>query len=381
MFSKIRSRSSSRGHEDYKTLEQNSDLTNKMEKLELDNLEQDLVKTENKDHAELQPQDLSDLFDNINLDPHTKQCMKSMSKDPIGRHIQLILADLAKLLARKGIRSTTDIESLSRDFHQKNLQEGLKINSIHEAIKDIKAGEATTENIYELKIEPPQYFSNLPQLSGEKLMDAIRLFPGFDSKRRSFSGVRDPTATTVCEFLLAMNNAQAKCNLSKPEFLEMLLSGTTAVAHSRLLTWLQLNHTVRQIYALLLSMYDDSIPPHVAESRLKHIKGSTQDTSCKLENEIMELATAACMSLPPGESRQLIMNYWATSSFIDSLPETSRAFVSQEFRKQAGKLGKLPSFVQLTSLINAHRPDIDRDLKRNGTPHEWRNRNSWRENY
>lgn len=306
-------------------------------------------------------------LDDMDIDPYTKSCYKKMTKDPLGQHLLSITQDLARLYNKNGWTMNTDMHSLSKDICQEKSQTRMILDSLQQEIQNHKCSKIHGD-LCESIIEPPTKFASRPQLIGQTILEARQLFPGGE-RRNQFNGSSDESKMTITEYLIAMNNAQEKLKLTEEEFIQQLLAGTTGSAHTKLLGWVNLDHSIGQLYQMLLSTYNRTLQPHIAENQLKYLVGLQSQTTIDLENKIMELASTASLSIPK-ESRQAIFNHWACQALINSLPEASRSFVAHEFRRAASQLGRNPPFVTLQRIIAPHRAELDRDLKRNGVPPE-----------
>lgn len=306
-------------------------------------------------------------LNSLHLDPYTERCQKLLHKDSLWRHIQAIGQDIAQICATKNIDMKTDLNALSIDFANKQLEDKLALDILKSEVKEANKPIIESRTVKEMKISPPTDFSHNTVLTRQHSLElAARIYPGMSNNRNAkFSGVRNEGSLNVIEFLRNMNRAFSFMKLSEQEFKNQLLAASTGSAHDRISEWFSLNHTLNEVYCLLISYYDRSLPPHVAEQKLKKLRATKNMNIYDLQNQVLHLATVASESVPRA-NRQSLFDYWGTSTLLGALPEESRRLVTHEFRQMGERDGVQPSYLKLIRLIEPHSAEINSDLRKYG---------------
>ena len=173
---------------------------------------------------------------------------------------------------------------------------------------------------------------------------------------------------SIVEFLSNIKTAQAQCNLSIPEFKEILLACTTGRAHLLMLQWLDNpEETIDNIYHNLTIHFDRRITPEEAKVQLINFKASKNSTLAKIEAHLMTLCNRASTALPPGEARLAFYNLEFCNTLINCLPSQSNITVKTQYCVLSAKLKRAATASELSKSLNVHRDAIDNDLKMHGS--------------
>jgi hypothetical protein len=182
--------------------------------------------------------------------------VKKMAANPMGRLLLNLAQANNELAIKLGKTTSLDVASLSRDFMQAmELRDqdlaGKILASEHSIGKNLLAIEMNSAS-NDVGVQPPTHFSPRNILKNwNDRKECLRLFP-VNSKFSGQTGKDGSQSINVIEYLNMLTRAQEVCNLSKKEFLEMVLSTTTAKAHSLVSEYVELGESIPNLYHSLL---------------------------------------------------------------------------------------------------------------------------------
>ena len=214
-------------------------------------------------------------------------------------------------------------------------------------------------------VKPPTNFSQVPVItSPSKMAEVLKTFPTKSSQR--FCGTSN--GVNILEFLNSMNTSQAIMNLSKPEFLQVLLKCTSGKVYSLVLECIGYDHDIPDLYHSLLTLYDNRISSSTARRILMTYKAPKNLSITKIQSYILEMASRVASQLPIGKSRTSMFNIEATNALVRALPHYSSTLVTNVMNTLAAKLERTPTYVELTKALTKYMDSINLDISRNGVP-------------
>ena len=86
----------------------------------------------------------------------------------------------------------------------------------------------------------------------------------------------------------------------------------------------------------------------------------------KVESTIMSLCSRIASQVPPGPSRTQLYNIEANNALMRCLPQYSANLVTNLYNTLTSRLGRLPSFCEITKILTKHHDVISEDIKQNG---------------
>ena len=199
------------------------------------------------------------------------------------------------------------------------------------------------------------------QMTPKQISDVMRMLPSGGHK---FSGA--PGKMSVLEYLFSLNLMQKQCNLSKAEFMQMMLASTTGKPHIYLMRRIQEKDDLSNIYHNLLLHYDKRIEPEEARIKLYAYKAPKSATLADVEIRIQELASLATSTLPAGAPRNVAYDYEQVQALIRCLPPQSSMLVRNQYDQFSAERGRPAKAGELSRLLNMYRYTIDQDLKAHG---------------
>lgn len=214
----------------------------------------------------------------------------------------------------------------------------------------------------ESAVEPPTSFSPKPVLinNPSKLHECMKVF----TRSHKFSGV--PGHLSVIEFLTDLNLAQSQCNLSEQEFLERMQAGCTGKAHELVLLWIKNKKNAAEIYTSLLMHYDKRPNIEEAKKMLLNYKIAKHEDLAVAVGKIMNWVLTAAKIVPIGPSRDVYSDHESYQALLRALPEWSRTNVEILYNNLSAKMQRSITFNELDQALYSLRPNIDRDIKKNG---------------
>jgi len=294
--------------------------------------------------------------------------MQMTGNDPIGRILLSLLAECTTQAGRNGRQMNLGVEELCDLFTNHKISELAKLKH--------KVGRATSEWEQELvsrklnshtlnqSVEPPSDndFSPCSTLETPKqIADVMRMLPSGGHK---FSGA--PGKMSILEYLFSLNLMQKQCNLSKAEFMQMMLASTTGKPHIYLMRRIQEKDDLSNIYHNLLLHYDKRMEPEEARIKLYAYKAPKSATLADVEIRIQELASLATSTLPAGPPRNVAYDYEQVQALIRCLPPQSSMLVRNQYDQFSVERGRPAKAGELSRLLNTYRYTIDQDLKAHG---------------
>lgn len=308
------------------------------------------------------------------VDPDDYEFTRS---DRLGSILVRLAEDNTALARKCGLRGMEiNIPELCRDFRiATELERDRLDDKLRQAQIDINNEQLERElngHTLNQEIEPPEFFSERPTLTTPgKTMDCLKLFPSRNSK---FSGQNTDHNITIVEFLSTMNTAQKHCKLSKPEFLEMLLSCTTGKAHLLIKEWIENGQSISNIYHNLTLHYDKRLSADQARAQLANYKAPKSSNLAEVFAHIMLLCGRISAMMPDAVSRKASYNLEIINALIKSLPHYSATQVQNEYQKLSTRMGRACEATELSRALNPYRTSIDNDIKTHGVDNSSRNR-------
>jgi hypothetical protein len=171
---------------------------------------------------------------------------------------------------------------------------------------------------------------------------------------------------SVLEYLFSLNMMQSQCNLSEPEFLQMMLASTTGEPHLMLMRRVQEKDDVENIYHNLLLHYDKRMEPEEARIKLHSYKAPKNASLAEIEVQIQELASLVTSALPEGTAREAAYNYEQVQALIRCLPMQSSLLVRNHMNTLSARLQRPAKAVELSRFMKTHRFAIEQDIKAHG---------------
>ncbi len=185
------------------------------------------------------------------------------SKHPMGQILLNLLTENTKLADKVNLKGMEmSIDNLCRNFYNAQLLGRQKIKSkIMQTTSGLETALISREmnsHILNQSIEPPQRFSPVPTfLTPRQRADCMKLLPS-----NKFSG--SDKGMSILEYLHLLKMVQSQCNVSLPEFLEIMLASTTGEAYLLLHGWIDNGDDVATIFHNLLIHYDKRLKPEEA---------------------------------------------------------------------------------------------------------------------
>ena len=294
--------------------------------------------------------------------------LRELERNPLGRILSNLVKDNIELAERAGVRETNssiitlcDLFALNldleRDRYRLNAQE-----TTDKVMTDMISRELNSHLLHQ-DFKAPENFSAGPTLrTTSQKAEAMRVFP---TRGQKFSGTNE-NSSSIIEFLSMMRSAQDQCNLSRKEFLDMLLLCTTGLAHNLLLDWINQGESIETIYHNYLLHFDKRQSPEDARIKMMTFKANKNMSLKLVESKIMMLASRSSSNLPPGASQAASYNNDAIQALIRSLPLMSSSTVQNTYYTLSAKLARSATYAELTKALNMYRSTIDQDISRNG---------------
>ena len=203
-------------------------------------------------------------------------------------------------------------------------------------------------------IKIPDYFSPTKTLTSPiKQAEALKIF----NQKRPFSGHEN-----IFEFLSKMNYAQSICNLSEKEFINMIHSQTTRDCHSLLNDLIESDHSIKDIFYTLISLYDTRQTPQNAQFELNRLRSKRGEHVVKLTSQIMKLVSRIAAQFPVGSSRNEFYNVECLNALTKALPLASKNLVRNNYNQLVLKLGRSPQFIELLKILRPFFDSINNDI-------------------
>ena len=288
-------------------------------------------------------------------------------RHPLGQILMKLLHENTKLAEKVHLKGMEmSIDELCTNFYNHQLSEKQKINSkIMQTTANLENSIIAKEmnsHIINQSIAPPQHFSPVPTLlTARQRADCMKLLPMGSNK---FSG--SERGTSIVEFLHMLNMIQKNCNLSLPEFYEIMLSSTTGQAYLLIHSWIEGGDDPETIYHNLLVHYDKRLQPEEARMKLMQYRAPRNSDLAKVEATIQGLAARAATNVPPGPSRTANYNMEVVQALVRSLPPASSLIVQNTKAEKSARLGRSITAAELSRFLNIYRHTIDNDIKAHG---------------
>ena len=286
-----------------------------------------------------------------------------------------ILIDMQSKLSKKSKTKQDDLENLSQKFKaamdETNLGVQQQIDKQNQNFELALLEKELDYHKYNQAIFPPSYFSpNATLLTPSKLTEISKIIP--KSSVGKFSGA-EKSNPNVIEFLTNINHQQSILKMSEAEFKNFLLRNCTGLAYTLLLEYINYGHSISEIYANLMTLFDHRISSQRAREQLVNMSCHRNITLSELAANIMILGSRVASRIPPGESRNSVYNSETCSALIHTLPSFSSGIASNAYANLAAKLQAQPSFCQLIRALNRYTESINSDIKKNGSLQPLRN--------
>ena len=274
-------------------------------------------------------------------------CKKNNIKDHDLPELSQLCMDFTKAIKMERNKVATKVNRATLNLEDNILMKELNYHSINTPVK------------------PPTSFSQVDVITTPtKMAEVLKTFPTKSSQR--FSGTSN--GVNILEFLNSMNTAQAIMNLSKSEFLQILLKCTSGKVYSLVLECISYDHDIPDLYHSLLTLYDNRISSSTARRILTNYKATKNFTLTKVQSYILEMASRVASQIPVGKSRTSMFNIEATNALVRALPYYSSTLVTNVLNTLAAKLERNPSYVELTKALTKYTDSINLDINRNGVP-------------
>ena len=305
----------------------------------------------------------------IDPDDQLMKCLNLTQRDPLGSLLLDIVKwnqELAKKTNTK--ESVMGIPDLCTRFANNIRLQRQRIDNKLQLSTELVQTNIINNELHSHRInqalEAPTKFSSVDVLTTpSKIADCAKLLP---SRNHKFTGGKKDTDMSVVEFLTTMNNCQEKVNMSKKEFLEMLINSTTGAPFLQITLFKANNESISHIYHQLMNMYDKRPTTQGAKDTLHKYRAPRTATLADAESYIMNLANRIAMSLPIGESRTNIYNLEACQAIIRAMPPNSKNQIQTLYNTISAKLNRACTFSELSMALNVYRTTIDEDLAQNG---------------
>ena len=211
----------------------------------------------------------------------------------------------------------------------------------------------------EITINPPDYFSPTPTLTDPKRMsDVLKVFP----TKSKFSN----SSHNIIDHLSTINYAQAIANLSEPEFRNILPKCFGGAPFTHISEYITHSMPLSDIYFSLMRLYDNRDSPDEARKKLENIKIYKDTKFVKLLANITLLCSRIASILPIGESRTSLFNVEAISALLKILPNNSAQTITTHINSLQSKLGRGPTFIEVTKALAPFQTSIEKDFEQNG---------------
>ena len=291
----------------------------------------------------------------------------------LGRIIIGNVAQLKELSSKANIPYLDNIDRTVEDFNE--YKDSLKQN-IHERIDskleehNSNLDEMLNQKLLERElnyhdqtetIKPPTVYSPRDILSNSesKVTAANNSFP----TKRKFSGSAHPNQPTIVEFLINMNAAQRKCNLSKKEFTEYLNLCCTGPTFETVSCMIDAGKTLEEIYQGLLMAYDTRLKPKDAKKALDLYRPPPGATLNSISTDIMKYGQRACLTYDKS-SQGSAYDTMCIDALIDKLPEAASALAENCRQELNSRLKKTPTFADLLRALAKYSTSIDKEFQR-----------------
>lgn len=253
--------------------------------------------------------------------------------------------DFVKAIKMERNRTHNNINNISADIENSILNKELNYHSVNASIV------------------PPTKFSPAPVIiNAAKLNEVMKAFPCKSNQK--FNGTS--SGVNIVEFLNNMNTGQEIMNLSKNEFLQMLLRCVSGKVYNLLSETIHHEKDVSNIYHSLMCMFDTRLSSSSARKILSSYKASRNTNLTKVQSYILEIASRIASALPAGPSRTGMFNLEANSALVRCLPSNSSVLVNNIINNLTAKLQRHPSFIEVTKCISKYSDTINSDIEKFG---------------
>ena len=298
-----------------------------------------------------------------NLNPEYFQKINTMQTHPLGELLLTIINkinsnDKSKINLKNVLQTFTDIQQTEDDKINKCL-----LTSTTQ-VKNSLIDQELSFHLINPKIKPPDNFSPDPTIkTTQRYIEVLKVFPKGTSR---FTGERN-SGPTLLEFLHTLNELQNRFLLSESEFLTRLLASTTRSAYMQLSVLIRQGDNVSSIYDKLSNLYDFSLNADQAREMLMNLKASKNDTFSTIQSKILQYSTLVGQLCLNENDRKLMSNFEGISALPRCFPPKSCSLIRNQLRLLMAKLHRTPTYMELISFLNPYKPQIDLDIKYNGT--------------
>ena len=319
--------------------------------------------------------DTADIFENANNDfrniptsPDDSYQKRFTYAHPLGNLLVRLVTTNTELCKKSNLKTpdTPDLQELCEKFHEAITLERDKVSKeVAKAsvdVEDIILNKELNFDSLNAPIKPPENFSPIPVITtASKMAEVLKSFPTKNNQK--FNGNK---GSSVLEFLNAMNTGQQITNLSKKEFLQIMLKCVSGRVYSMISECVGHNHEIPDVYFSLVTLYDDRITSANARQVLMTYRVPKNSTLTKAQSYILELASRVASQLPEGKSRTSMFNIEANNALIRCLPDYSTTLATNVLNTLSAKLARNPSFIELTKALTKYRDSINLDIAKNG---------------
>ena len=295
--------------------------------------------------------DTAETLDINSLTPDQQEFLDASVRNPFGN---LILNEYHKTGDKKLAELGLTMGKMIID------QEKKQSDSVLQAINDFKQESIDAElqnwEAFSTVVPPDQStYSSEPKLctlSTTQLKDA---FPD-----KNFSGSR--RGPNIREFLNACNRAQTILQLAEDEFVNEVKFCCEGDAYDFLDQWDTKTTTAQDLYYLLLTQYDDSLPPYVASERLETYRIPEEFRITQIESEIGYLAKIASYQYTDPKTQSSYYNETAVNTLIRVLPPNAKRTVLDVWNLLCRMQKRQPTYSEMGRAIRKYHKIINEEL-------------------
>ena len=238
-----------------------------------------------------------------------------------------------------------------------------KISSLTSNIEDSILSKELNFSAINSSIKPPEKFSTVPVITNAtKLAEVLKAFPSKNFQK--FNG--ESKGVNILEFLNSLNTGQEIMNLSRPEFLQIVLKCVSGKVYNLISEYISHDTDVHDLYTSLLSLYDSRMSATDARKILATFKTPSNSSLMKTQSYIIEVASRVASALPKGPSRTSMFNLESNQALVRALPPESSTVVTNVMNTLTAKLQRQPTFVEVTKALTKFADTINADIERNG---------------
>ncbi len=322
-----------------------------------------------RDRTGSQGEPVQDLIDSLKGD----LAFTSTMDNGLGRILLSNTAQLKELSKKANVPYMNDLDGFIDDFNE---YKDHMNQQIHDRIQTrIEEQTLNIDDILNQKlldrelsyhdqtetIHPPTVFSPRDVLNNaeSKITAANNSFP----TKKKFSGSNHISQPSIVEFLINMNAAQRKCNLSEKEFTEYLNLCCTGPVFETVSCMIDAGKTLNEIYQGLLMAFDTRMKPKDAKKSLEQYRPPYGATLNSVSTDIMKLGQRACLGYKKNAQGAAYDNL-CIDALLDKLPEPVQILAESTFQELNSRLKRAPTFSDLLRALTKYGSSIDKEFQR-----------------